>query len=326
MAKNLNRLFLCGLAVVAFSTTALFAACGGKGNCSATNCAGCCDGTGTCQGGNSPSFCGAQGTVCSACPGGTVCQNFVCVSGGSGGGSGGSGGSGGGTGGSGGGVGGGTGGSGGGVGGGTGGSGGSGGGVGGGTGGSGGTGGTGGTGGSGGGTGGTGGTGGAGGGGTLNCLTVATFSDFAREAGYDSVNTAALGIAREINTSGVGADGGPTENYLIQEVYFSPAGNATVGSTYTFTSNDRYNTCSYCVRYYRQCASELISSCSGGQFFSQGGTMHVTTATQSPDAGTFATTLTNLKLVEWTFGTTEGPVTNPRCYIITGETETINWP
>jgi hypothetical protein len=105
-----------------------------------------------------------------------------------------------------------------------------------------------------------------------------------------------------------------------------PAGNATAPTTYVFTGNEGYLTCSYCLRYFRGCTSQALSSCAGGRYFSQGGTFTLTTATQNPDAGSFVAQMTNLRFVEWDFSANDRAVPSGRCFVISSEATSVSWP
>ncbi len=322
----------------------LLPSCGNAKTCDLHSCSqGCCDPSGNCQLGASNQFCGQAGNQCQVCSPGTTCSLGSCLLlNNAGGGSGGSAG-----GGSGGGVGGGVGGgSGGGVGGGTGGGigggagGGSGGGVGGGSGGGigGGSGG-----GSGGGTGGGAG-GGTGGGGSScgpgncsgccangvcvggqadnNCgmngaTCQACGSGNLCSQGECCINinsqsvTSTSGLYDPASTANVGDDvyGSGTVVDALQYYYVNPGG-ATSG---TFTSATLFANCSPCAVYFNQCTG---TSCVA-TLLPQAGSMNVTSATASPDAGVFTGSVSNLRLVEWNT-TNDVPITPGKCAVVTG--------
>jgi len=58
---------------------ALLCACGTKGNCNTTNCAGCCDDQSYCQLNYTASACGKGGSKCAACPTSNTCSDGVCT-------------------------------------------------------------------------------------------------------------------------------------------------------------------------------------------------------------------------------------------------------
>ena len=104
--------------------------------------------------------------------------------------------------------------------------------------------------------------------------------------------------------------------------------STVVPATYTFTSADKYQTCEYCVLMNRDCTDPNdVTTCAGGRYFAQDGTFQVSTATRDENAGSFVSQLTNIKFVEWNFTSTiDAPVPNGRCFILTSEASSVNWP
>jgi hypothetical protein len=83
-------------------------------------------------------------------------------------------------------------------------------------------------------------------------------------------------------------------------------------------------TCEYCVQYGEECANERLFGCVR-MYFAVSGTMTVLPLGDGADSGTYAATLTNVRLVEWHQPPGLGPVEGGDCIELASEAIDTVW-
>ena len=157
-------------------------------------------------------------------------------------------------------------------------------------------------------------------GGGASCTVLSTWNETVSVGGYDMTNQVSYLDKTEPGT-------GTVKSYLSQEIYYG-AVTTVVPAVYTVTAADTYQGCAYCVTMNRDCTDPMdYSTCAGGRYFARAGTYAITTATQDANTGSFVSQLTNMTFVEWNFlSTVDAPVPNGRCFTLTSEASSVNWP
>ena len=114
-------------------------------------------------------------------------------------------------------------------------------------------------------------------------------------------------------------DGG--QNLLFFELYYFNA--ATLGSKNLAAT--KIATCDYCI--YLSTGCDVGGVCDR-DFLAQAGAVNVIRADKSVDAGRFTASLTNLRFVEWNFGSGvsgDKPVPGGACYMVTTSNLDVSW-
>jgi hypothetical protein len=151
------------------------------------------------------------------------------------------------------------------------------------------------------------------------CTTVATWpNDMLQVIGISApVNgvdflTAAYGTRPNTNAALV--------DQLGAEIWDPTAGpHFTAPQTFTFSSADKYNTCTGCLSLMIADDPTQDFGATGTFYFAQSGTMTVTKADRDATSGAFAATGSNIKLVQWSYydsAASDSAITGGTCYDI----------
>jgi hypothetical protein len=141
------------------------------------------------------------------------------------------------------------------------------------------------------------------------CTMITAWATASTNAGYDSANTTTFA---ELVTDG-GTD------VLTLEAYFGAG--LTLPFTETYSDMSFYSTCDVCAVLSRGCDS--TGACTK-DFFPQGGSATVTTATKNEMAGSLVGSLTNVRFVEWDMQNDQ-PIPGGECVVLAGQTVDASW-
>jgi hypothetical protein len=115
---------------------------------------------------------------------------------------------------------------------------------------------------------------------------------------------------------------GTSYDFLVVVNEFLIGQFPAVPRTTTLAATD-LSACNDCLYFSTGCQANG-SSCVK-DYLAQAGSITVNTGTQSPDAGTFTGSLTNVRFDEWNF-TTNTKVTNGQCVQVQSATFNATWP
>jgi hypothetical protein len=140
--------------------------------------------------------------------------------------------------------------------------------------------------------------------GQVNGSIVNVFQDVDPPTGNPLINQVYMGLASEPPDAG-------TFDLLIAEYYWSSPAIVPTPHAHTITSGERYDTCAECITLRTQClvgvndAGTPTLQCAK-RFFGQSGQLTYTTFGTSIDGGVMQGSGSNVRLVEWQYGSVTG--------------------
>lgn len=112
-------------------------------------------------------------------------------------------------------------------------------------------------------------------------------------------------------------------NFFVSELYQQPPNRVTFPFGGAMPANTNFMNCQVCLQAAIGC-DQMGNGCQG-QFLATSGTFNFTEGTQSPDAGRFVGSVTNVTYREWNFGT-DVPAASGACFTVPTVSFTAFWP